>query len=244
MFLPTSSLQKIQQSSSNTLAHNTGRPKPIMGPWIEVQETFNQKSSYWNFSNQRHTSSRLSQCSLSKLEDLNTLHRKKLLPIQRMTSRQEKVLSLWRTKRRATNSSEQAILFLRLKQRWRHSMWGQTLEGWCPVYLSITEEGSDKILRKRRNQLKFLCSRLQLTRKNNDSKPVSKTYRFISGKLDWWEKYFFFVCLGEKKPQVAMQIGKHMKLHEAKNFELWQKGQLRMTAPSYVWTKIYHHTTL
>lgn len=33
---------------------------------------------------------------------------------------------------------------------------------------SITEKGSDKVLWKRRSQLNFLCSRLQLTRKNND----------------------------------------------------------------------------
>lgn len=44
----------------------------------------------------------------------------------------------------------------------------------------------------------LFCSRVLLTRKNSNLRPVPKTCRSVPGELGWQEKYSFVVCPGKK----------------------------------------------
>lgn len=87
---------------------------------------------------------------------------------------------------------------------------------------TITEEGNYKILRKRRSHLNFLCSKLQLTKKKNYLKPVSKTQIHLRRTRLLRKIFSCFLSGGKNHRWQCRQVNTWNHIKEAKNFELWQ----------------------
>lgn len=92
----------------------------------------------------------------------------------------------------------------------------------------------------------IFCSGVQLTRKNNDLRLVSKTCRTIPGELGWQEKYSFVVCPGKKNQRYQCRhVNTWNNMKRANSFELWQLKRdnwERQQLPDAFWTKICQHT--
>lgn len=86
---------------------------------------------------------------------------------------------------------------------------------------SIKEEGTGENTGGEGKSALIFCSGVQLTRKNNDLRLVSKTCRTIPGELGWQEKYSFVVCPGKKNQRYQCRhVNTWNNMKRANSFEL------------------------